>query len=238
VNNTISWNTADDVVAVIETKSKGEPNLERYEDQLIKYVKSFKCNVGFITNYEDLIGYVFSSSLEVLTTQVYRSDVLEELADFIANFIEKETKISIQKSPDEIIALLEKSINSLMKYTERISGEEWESVLRISDEPEKEAKKKEYTDVEKRERETFFQRSAAYIAIAQILFYITFRQFRIDDNINFNPKLVPLSVANGIPTQIQEILEEVPNNNLNFKAIFGKDKEVLSKLDDDASHVH
>jgi type I restriction-modification system DNA methylase subunit len=237
VNNAVSWFSENAVISVIETKSKQKIHLEKDENQLFEYARSLKCKLAFLTNYSDIICYSFSPSGVVMEKTVHRSDTLSNLAEYVANKIQNNTEISIRKSPSEIMGVLEDTINELVVYTEIISGDTWESVLRLSDELERETKTATLSQDEKIEREKFFQRSAAYIAIAQILFYITLRQFRIDGNTNIYPKLRPLSSSNGVPTQVQEIIQDVPNNNLNFKAIFGKNKEVFSRLDDNAKDV-
>ncbi|HME56640.1 MAG TPA: N-6 DNA methylase [Candidatus Lokiarchaeia archaeon] len=236
-NNTLTWKTNDAVIAVIETKVRGEKNLEQYEDQLTKYMKEFKCKIGFISNYNDIIFYGYSPDIEIQDKELFSSEAMSDLADYIANIIQKNTNITFQKTSEEIIKLLENSINDLIKYTERIPGEDWEHTFRVSDESERDTKESEISSEEKEDRDVFFQRSAAYIAIAQILFYVIFRIYRIDQNINQDPRLRPLSSSNGIPTQIQEIISDIPNNNLNFKTILGKNREVFSRLDDDAASV-
>ncbi len=233
----IHWDSNDAIIAVIETKVITEKSLEQHEAQLTKYIQVFKCEIGFVTNYADLIRYSYSTAFDVKESETFHSDQMDAVAEYIAKAIQKSTKISTQKSPEEIIKILERSVDDLMKYTSRVAGATWENILRFSDELEREVKESELSDNEKAERDTFFQRSAAYIAITQLLFYNVFRMYRINQGININPKLRPLSTSNGIPTQIQEIISDVPNNNLNFKAIFGKNKDVYSQLDDDAANT-
>ncbi len=236
-NNTINWNNPDAVIGIIETKIKGETNIEKHEPQLLKYIQQFSCRLGFITNYVDLISYEYASDYTVKKNLLSRNEKMDVLAEDIANFIENSTKITIQKSPEKIMKYLEDSINGLLEFTKKVNGDKWEKILRFSDEPEKEAKKKKISNKDRADRDLFFQRSAAYVAITQLLFYIVFRLYRIEQNININPTLRPLSSSNGYPSQIQEIIEDVPNGNLNFKAIFGKNKDVFSQLEDDASSI-
>ncbi|MFC1803289.1 N-6 DNA methylase [Thermoproteota archaeon] len=233
----LNWTTNDAVIAVIETKIHRVEALEQHESQLFNYMKIFRTKIGFLTNYSTVASYVKDKISLGYQKEIYNDDELENIAYFIVDVIEKVSQISIKRSPEEIMNFLESAIEDLTVFTSRISGDEWEANLRLSDASEIEEKKKGLSEKELENREKFLQRSAAYIAIAQIMFYITFRQFRIDENTNKNPNLAPLSAANGIPTQLQELLEEVPNNNLNFKAIFGKNKEVFSHLDDDAAPV-
>ena len=235
-NNKIIWDGKDAVSAIIETKIKGKGNLERDEPQLKKYCKELKCRVGIVTNYEDLIFYEYSPSYEIQNSEVQRFDTFDKMSEYIAEKIENYSGISLTKEPEEILKDLEQYINSLMRFTQKIPGEEWEKHMRLSDEQEKIAKKKNLSAEELKERYSFFQRTAAYIAITQLLFYIVLRMHRIENGLQ-TPKLRPLSSSNGIPSQIQEIIEDIPNNNLNFTSIFGKTREVFSYLEDDASEV-
>jgi dsDNA-binding SOS-regulon protein len=237
ISNALKWTSDDTIVAVIETKIQQEDNLENHERQLFDYLNILKSRIGFLTNYHDISSYLFIYDTTNPEKRHYSSDKLEEIADFIVDTISKNVQIPIQKTPEEIIKFLESSVNDLTKFTSKISGDEWEKILRLSDSLEIEVKKKELSKEELFEREKFFQTSAAYIAIAQILFYITFRQFRLDKGENENPVLRSLSSANGIPTQLQEVLEDIPNNDLNFKAIFGKNQEVFIHLDDETAPV-
>jgi hypothetical protein len=237
VADTLKWTSEDSIVAIIETKIQREENLENHERQLFDYLTSLKSKIGFITNYHDISSYIFTYDITKPEKKHYSSENIEEIAGYIIDVISKNTQISITKTPEEIIRLLEISVNDLTKFTSKISGDEWEKILRLSDTLEIEEKKKELSEKELSEREKFFQTSAAYIAIAQILFYITFRQFRIDRHENENPTLRMLGSANGIPTQLQEIIEDIPNNDLNFKAIFGKHQEVFTYLDDETAPV-
>ncbi|HME51043.1 MAG TPA: N-6 DNA methylase [Candidatus Lokiarchaeia archaeon] len=235
--NSLNWNSDEAVVAVIETKIRGEKNLEQFEDQLMKYLKDFKCKIGFITNYADIICETYSDEFSLVNKDIYFNDAMSEVAEFIADIIQKSTKIGSPKTPEDIIKLLEQAVNDLERHTGKLNGNEWENILRPSDETEKEIKEAELSSEELEERNAFFQRSAAYIAIAQILFYIVFRIYRIDQNNNHDPKLRPLSSSNGVPTQIQDIISDIPNNNLNFKTILGKNREIFSRLEDDAAEI-
>ncbi|OGD58691.1 hypothetical protein A3K78_09420 [Candidatus Bathyarchaeota archaeon RBG_13_52_12] len=235
--DTLKWTSEDSIVAIIETKIQREENLENHERQLFDYLTGLKSKIGFITNYHDISSYLFIYDITKPEKRHYSSENIEEIAGYIIEVISKNTQIPITKNPDEIIRLLEISVNDLTKFTSKISGDKWENILRLSDALEIEEKKKELSVKELSEREKFFQTSAAYIAIAQILFYVTFRQFRIDRHENENPKLRMLGSANGIPTQFQEIIEDIPSNDLNFKAIFGKNQEVFTQLDDETAPV-
>nr|QEE16829.1 N-6 DNA Methylase [Candidatus Prometheoarchaeum syntrophicum] len=234
--NRIVWDNKDAVSAIIETKIKGKGNLEQDELQLKKYCKELNCKIGFVTNYEDLIFYEYTPTYTVKNSEVHLFNSFHKMAEFISKKIENYTGLILLKEPEEILKDLENYIDSLIRFTVKIPGEEWEKHLRLNDEQEKIAKKKELTEQELKDRYSFFQRTAAYIAITQLLFYIVLRMYRIENGLKI-PRLRPLSTSNGIPSQIQEIIEDIPNNNLNFTSIFGKSREVFSYLEDDASDV-
>lgn len=232
---------SDAIVTVIETKHPQEQVLERHTDQLKRYLKKANCRIGFITNYKDIRFFKFSRECRVVESDVYQANNLEDLSLFVAKKIEESTKITVGYDANEIINFLEETIDDLMVYTQRVDAEVWEHILRLSDELEKDAKIRELSDQEKKERDLFFQRSAAYIGIAQILFYCVLRNHvierRLDQQHHDFPVLRPLGIAYGIPTQIQEIIQDVPKNNYDFKSIFDEKHDIFSHLDDDAAEV-
>ena len=241
-NDEISFDSYEDaIITVIETKNPHEKVLERHTDQLKKYLKKVKCRIGFITNYKDIRFYEFSPECRVIASDVYQADNFESIALYIAQKIEKSTKISIGYNVKEIIKFLENNIDELMVYTQRVNADVWEHILRLSDELEKDAKIKELSEQEKKERDLFFQRSAAYIGLAQILFYCVLRNHvierRLDKKYQEYPILRPLGIAQGIPTQIQDIIQDVPKNNYDFKSIFDEKHNIFSRLDDEAAEV-
>jgi hypothetical protein len=241
-NEEISFGSYDDaIVSVIETKHPHERVLEKHKDQLKGYLKQVNCRIGFITNYKDIRFFEFSRECRVIDSDVYQADDLESLANYIAQKIEKSTKISVGYDVNEIIKFLESAIDDLMVCTKRVDADIWEHMLRLSDELEKDAKIREFSDQEKKERDLFFQRSAAYIGIAQILFYCVLRNYiierRLDKNYHDYPILRPLGISHGIPTQIQDIIQDVPRNNFDFKSIFDEKHDIFSHLDDDAAEV-
>jgi type I restriction-modification system DNA methylase subunit len=231
----------DAVVAVIETKNPHEKVLERHTDQLKKYLKRTNCRIGFITNYKDIRFFKFTRECRVIESDIFQSDNFENLALFVAKKIEESTKITVGYDVNEIIKFLEGTIDDLMAYTIRVDAHVWEHILRLSDELEKDAKIRELSEQEKKERDLFFQRSAAYIGIAQILFYCVLRNHvierRLDKQYHDYPILRPLGIAHGVPTQIQDIIQDVPKNNYDFKSIFDEKHDIFSHLDDDAAEV-
>jgi hypothetical protein len=241
-NEEIAFSSYDDaIVTVIETKNPNEKVLEKHKDQLKGYLKKVNSKIGFITNYKDIRFFEFSPEYRVIDSDIYQADNLESLAHYIAQKIEIATKISVGYDANEIIKFLEITIDDLMVYTKRVDADVWEHILRLSDELEKDAKISEFSDQEKKERDLFFQRSAAYIGIAQILFYCVLRNHiierRLDKNYHEYPVLRPLGLAHGVPTQIQDIIQDVPRNNFDFKSIFDERHNIFSHLDDDAADV-
>jgi len=229
------------IVTIIETKHPHEQVLEKHTDQLKGYLKKANCRIGFITNYKDIRFFEFSRECRVIDSDIYQADNLENLAIYIARKIEESTKISVGYDANEIIKFLEDTIDDLMVYTKRVDADVWEHILRLSDELEKDAKIKELSEQEKKERDLFFQRSAAYIGIAQILFYCVLRNHvierRLDKQYHDYPILRPLGIAHGIPTQIQNIIRDIPKNNYDFKSIFDERHDIFSRLDDEAAEV-
>ncbi len=241
-NEEISFDSYDEaIVTVIETKNPHEQVLEKHTDQLKRYLKKANCRIGFITNYKDIRFFEFSRECRVIDSDIYQADNFENLAIYIARKIEESTKISVGYDANEIIKFLEDTIDDLMVYTKRVDADVWEHILRLSDELEKDAKIKELSEQEKKERDLFFQRSAAYIGIAQILFYCVLRNHvierRLDKQYQDYPILRPLGIAYGIPTQIQEIIQDIPKNNYDFKSIFDERHDIFSRLDDEAAEV-
>jgi DNA-directed RNA polymerase subunit F len=241
-NEEISFDSFEDaIVTVIETKNPHEQVLERHTDQLKGYLKKANCRIGFITNYKDIRFFKFTPEYRVINSDVFQADNFEKLAFFVAKKIEESTKISVGYNVNEIIKFLEDTIEDLMIYTRRVDAKVWEHTLRLSDELEKDAKIKELSEQEKKERDLFFQRSAAYIGIAQILFYCVLRNHvierRLDKQFQDYPILRPLGIAYGIPTQIQDIIQDVPKNNYDFKSIFDEKHDIFSQLDDEAAEV-
>ena len=241
-NEEISFESYDEaIVTVIETKHPHEQVLEKHTDQLKRYLKKANCRIGFLTNYKDIRFFEFSRECRLVHSDVYQADNFEELAHFVAKKIEEFTKISVGYDANQIIKFLEDTIEDLMVYTKRVDAGKWEHILRLSDELEKDAKVKELSEQEKKDRDLFFQRSAAYIGIAQILFYCVLRNHiieqRLDKQYHEYPVLRPLGIAHGFPSQIQDIIQDVPRNNFDFKSIFDEKHDIFSHLDDDAEDV-
>lgn len=237
LDNEISFDKEDNaVVAVIETKNPRETKLEKHETQLKSYTRQTNCKIGFITNYKTIRYYYFEDSNKP-KSEVNKFESLDLLTRYIANKIEENTNIPIGYNSEEIIDYLRTAIDDLLFYTKKVDADVWEHILRLSDEPESEAKKKEMSPKEEEERETFLQRSAAYVGIAQLIFYIVYRNYLIEKHHKdySYPVLRPLSVTNGIPTQINEMLHSVPDNNLDFKSIFNKN--IFSELSDESAHI-
>lgn len=234
--NKIEYVNNDAIIAIIETANKGE-GIESNESQLLKNLKNFNCRIGFLCNFEEIICYFYNPDWSLNNGSHHNSENVDDLSDFLIEFIENSKNISIKTSPEEFIKELEHAIENLTKWTSKIPGIEWAKILKFSDFPEKTAIEKKLGTAEKAERNRFSQKSAAYIGIAQILFYVTFRQFRLDKGINKDPELAPLSTTNGIPARVQDILGEIPNHNLNFKTFFGQNLNIFDKLDELAATV-
>ena len=147
-NGNLNWTSEDAVVAIIETKIQSKDHLEPHEPQLFDYLKVFKCKIGFLTNYRCVASYVMRPDYSAHEKEIFEDESLENVAYFIVDVIERVSQISIQKSPAKIMNFLESAIEDLTKFTERISGDEWEANLRFSDASEIEEKKKELSEKE------------------------------------------------------------------------------------------
>lgn len=238
-NQSVEWPRTYGAVAVIETKKHDVDGLDHFKKDLLRYLKKFNSKLGFITNYSKVIEYSLDSNdnLELRDMSIYEST--DDLIDSIVTSVYNKAKKAIYRKPNQIMKMLEEYIEILIRYTRKVDHKDWERILSLSD--SKEHKKIEILNKEEKkkleERKKLIWRTAAYIAVAQIFFYIVFRLYRVENQINVNPELFPLSSSNGVPSNIQEILETIPENNLNFKAILGKDKLIFSILDDDSSEV-
>jgi len=108
IGDSLKWTSDDSVIAIIETKIKHtridtgiqrEERLDINEPQLLEYLKSLKCKIGFLTDYNRIISYNYTNNLDKPEKKPYYSERLDEVADFIIEGIRNSVNIPIQKTP-------------------------------------------------------------------------------------------------------------------------------------------
>ena len=142
-----------------------------------------------------------------------------------------------KRDATELIRGLEESVDSLLYFTQRKEGTYWRKKLNLED---KSTIDEELENLQQREEHfLFYQKSAAYIAIVQLLFYRIYRlhyyEFCISvkrEDINFRS----LISTKGIPKLIQRRIESMTGYNLSFSSIFGE-IQIFPELDEDASQT-
>ena len=214
------------VLAVIETKQQGAISLSQNEVQLSRYCEKLKCDLGFLTDYERLIFYNYSTE----KIRNYDTANMNEIAQNIAKQIEEETNIARTKKPDEILKLLGEHIDQLVSHMDDIP---YTTLLSSDFKDENSLFNKNV--LKGKLGDQFVKRTVAYIGILQLLFYSVYRMYVIDEGIRddflkFN--LRSLAVSFGVPSNIKEILDYIPEN-INFQSIFNMD--IFSHLNDSSS---
>ncbi|WP_287588243.1 N-6 DNA methylase [Candidatus Borrarchaeum sp.] len=220
----IKWDENRAIVAIIDTKVFNE-SIEKNEHfgQLYRYMTDLKARLGFLTNYKDVASHHFT--VERLRKSTTCTDV-KEVASWIVECIKEDiSHIPMPLPVERIIETLDTSMNQLMSFVSQVDVNLWEDILRIKA-LEDEAVYK--TDEEKEEAR---YRGAAFVALAQLLFFIVLRKSRVIAERNVNPKLRPLRITNGVPTQIQELLNEI-RDEINYRAIYSY--EIFPNLPDKA----
>ncbi|KKN54200.1 hypothetical protein LCGC14_0594930 [marine sediment metagenome] len=215
------------IVSVIDTKSFNEDiTKDKYLGQLYRYMADLNVNHGFITNLKDVASHHLT--LKRLRKKSSCSDA-KEVAKWIVDCItDYYGHLPIPLSITQIIESLNTSMMQLMNYAKLVSIETWEDILKISNLEDEALYKNEDEKINAR------YRGAAFVILSQLLFYIILRTSRINLNQNMNPTLRPLMTTNGIPDQIQELLNDI-KNEINYKAIYKF--EVFPKLPDSASEI-
>lgn len=157
-------------------------------------------------------------------------DVIKKIFDIYFkkyNFSLLEDK-PIEQEIDHIIQSLNEFINELMTYAKEVDADVWENILEIKN-LEDDAN---YKDEEERKNARY--RGAAFVALAQLLFYIILRTSRIIENRNENPTLKALNETNGEPKEIQEYIEII-SDKINYNAIYKF--KVFNKFPKDSSEL-
>ena len=211
----------DTVLAVIETKQEGTINLEQYEEQLSRYCRATRCNLGFLTEYKDLIAYDYQTGKQLY----YEANTVNEIARAITERIKEKTKVTLAKKPEEILKILENHIDQLFPYINNVA-----QTRSLSSDFKEESSLLPKNAIEEL-GEDFIKRTVAYIGIVQLLFYSVYRMYLKEKGIP-NYKLKPLVSSHGVPANIKKILDYIPNN-INFQSIYEQD--VYSYLDESAS---
>ena len=208
----IEYDDARAVVAVLDTKKFNEDiTKDEYTGQLYRYMRDLKVKHGFLTNYKDVRSDNFV--IDRLNKKISCSNV-KEVAEWIVECITEyyghlPTPLSIKR----IIQELDKSMEQLMRYVKLVDVNIWENILRIIELEDEALYKNEDEKINAR------YRGAAFVALSQLLFYIILRTSRVNTQQNFNPTLRPLMISDGVPDQIQELLDDV-KNEINYNAIY------------------
>ncbi len=224
---TIEYEDKRAVVAVIDTKKAGEDITKRsHFGQLIQYLFDIKAKHGFLTNLKDVASHHLE--IEKLRRKTSFSDI-KDLAFWIVECItEHYGHLPIPISIERIINTLDNSMENLIFYVKSESVDVWEEILKIRDLEDEMLYKTEEEKIAAR------YRGAAFIALSQLLFYIVLRASRVIHEQNFDPILRRLIISNGVPNQIQSLLNDV-KEDINYKAIY--DYEVFPHLPDSANET-
>ena len=221
----IQYEDARAIVTVIDTKKFNEDiTQDKHIGQLHRYMMDLNINHGFLTNYKDVSSHHFT--IKRLRKKTSCSNV-KEVAEWIVESITEyyghlPTPFSIKR----IIETLDKAMEQLMNYVKLVDVETWEEILKISDLEDDLLYRSEEERINAR------YRGAAFVALSQLLFYIVLRTSRINLQENFNPALRQLMNSNGVPDQIQILLDEI-KNEINYNAIYKYD--VFPRIPDQAS---
>jgi len=213
------------IVAVIDTKKFNEDiTKDKHIGQLFRYMTDLNINHGFLTNLKDVASHHLT--IQRLRKKKSCSDEKEVAKWIVDSITEYYGHLPAPISVERIIETLNESMETLMSYVKTENVEIWEEILKIS-ELEDEALYKN-----KEEQINARYRGAAFVALSQLLFYIVLRTSRINLQQNFNPKLRQLMVSDGVPDQIQDLLDDI-KNEINYNAIYKY--EVFPHIPDSAS---
>ncbi len=208
----IKYEDARAIVTVIDTKKFNEDiTQDKHTGQLTRYMMDLNINHGFLTNYKDVSSHHFI--IKRLRKKASCSNVKEVAEWIVESITEYYERLPTPFSVKRIIDTLNKSMEQLMKYVKLVNAETWEEILKISDLEDDALYKNEEEKINAR------YRGAAFVALSQLLFYIVLRTSRINFQKNFNPTLRQLMNSDGIPDQIQILLDEI-KNEINYNAIY------------------
>jgi len=200
------------IVAVIDTKKFNEDiTKDKHIGQLFRYMTDLNINHGFLTNLKDVASHHLT--IQRLRRKTSCSDVKEVARWIVESITEYYGHLPTPFSVERIIETLDKSMKTLMLYVKSENVETWEEILKISELEDMALYKNEEEKMNAR------YRGAAFVALSQLLFYIVLRTSRINLQQNFNPKLRQLMVSDGVPDQIQDLLDDI-KNEINYKAIY------------------
>ena len=226
----------DAMKAIIEIRSLEMRRIKDSEIQLQKYCELTQSRFGFITDGHTVVSFQCESSYTDFQRYVNHFESSKEIAQYIfATVINKKRK---RRSVGELINDLEKSIDDLLYFTQKIDGKHWSNKLNLEGKKKVDSMTESLQQAE--ERCHFYQRTAAYIAIVQLLLYIVYRQHWCESS---NSKkrnnffLKTLASTMGSPNLIQKAIESISEQYFNFATIFGFDMDVFSELNDDASQT-
>jgi len=208
----IQYEDARALVSVIDTKKFNEDiTQDKHTGQLHRYMMDLNLNHGFLTNYKDVSSHHFI--MKRLRKKTSCSNVKEVAEWIVESITEYYGHLPSPFSVKRIIETLDKAMVQLMNYVKLVDVETWEEILKISDLEDEALYQSEEEKINAR------YRGAAFVALSQILFYIVLRTSRINLQGNFNPTLRQLMNSNGIPDQIQVLLDEI-KNEINYNAIY------------------
>ena len=227
----------DAVKAIIETKRPQVTKaIEDHEPQLRKYCESANSRFGFITDNRTVVSFQYNNDYTDFQKDINRLDTPKEIAEYI--FVTVTNRKKRKKGATELIRELERSVENLLYFTQKIAGEDWGQKLNLEDKSKIDDEIENLQQTEQRYK--FYQRTAAYIALAQLLFYMVYRQHWYESSSNTRRKdiiLKTLSSTMGKPDLIQRTIQSIPEQDLNFTTILGPEKQIFPELDDDASQV-
>lgn len=128
----IKWEDKRAVVAVIDTKKLNEDiTKDIHTGKLHRYMFDLKVNYGFLTNYKDVASHHFT--VERLNKKNSFTDI-KNVANWIIECIKEYYGGLPRPLPiNNIIEILDKSLNQLMEYARLRDAEIWEEILKISE---------------------------------------------------------------------------------------------------------
>ncbi|MFW9890171.1 MAG: N-6 DNA methylase, partial [Candidatus Thorarchaeota archaeon] len=226
----LRYSSPEAIIAGVDTKKSTEDISEdKHLEQVTKYMSKLKLELFFLTNYHEL---------RVFSTRTGRLDdsgaidyeemggVLSAIGRIIRDSAPDVRKISVER----IVSTLNDAINHLMSITKAIPTKTLqehlglEMLVTTSNIPK-----------EDEDWKVDLARGAAYLVIAQILFYMILYKSRERTGINYNPKLKPLGTTGGVPSNLQSCFDDV-TQDIDYQAVFGNpltdEKKVLLLLDD------
>ena len=226
----------DAVRAIIKTKYLQMKSIEDQESQLRRYCESTQCSFGFVINDCIVISFQYNSSYTGFQRAITRFESSKEIAGYIFSAVTNQKRR--RRNVEELIHGLESSVEDLLYFTRKIEGKYWGNKLNLEDKSKTGNKPDDLQQAE--EKYQFFQRTAAYIAIAQLLFYVIHRQHWYESSNSTKREdavLKTLTSTMGSPNLIQKTIESIPEQYFNFATIFGLGRNIFPELNDNASQT-